>query len=51
MNPEEYVDKKELIASHIFDFYGKDYSRPHEQHCHEIAEQILNALGFYVEEF
>lgn len=41
---EIYLNKKESIASLIFDFEGDDYERPSELHCHELAEIILNHL-------
>ena len=47
MTPEEYIDKKEWVAAQIFDFDGDEYVPPHEEHCHELAENILNGLGFY----
>ena len=51
MDVEEFVDKKEMIAAIIFDFdksvEEEVYIPPNEEDCHNIAEQILNSLGFY----
>ena len=55
VSDEEYIQAKELIAAIIFD-YDYDslcpdggYGRPHEEDCHAIAEEILEAFGFEIE--
>lgn len=41
------LDLKESIAGIIFEDneLSEDYERPNEQHCHELAELILNRLN------
>jgi hypothetical protein len=42
---EDYLDKKEHIAAIIFDYdYSEEEERPHEESCHNIAEEILSAM-------
>jgi len=44
------TDRKELIASIIFDHLWEDpEARPTEETCHDLAEEILNALGTKIE--
>jgi hypothetical protein len=46
MADEEYIDMKEQVAFIIFDYdYEDPEMRPHEETCHELAEQILKELG------
>ena len=45
---EKWVDIKEEIASAIFDYESEEYTRPHEEDCHHIAEDIMTKLGYYV---
>lgn len=50
MSEEEFVNKKEMISAMIFDYETDslpDHSGLHEEACNDLAEQILNALGFY----
>jgi len=42
----EHIDKKELIASILFDYeYQNEEGRPLEREAHDLAEKILNSLA------
>ena len=50
MNAETHVDLKEIIAAAVFDFCpkesedGESFVRPSEEHCHELAENIIELI-------
>ena len=43
------LDKKEHIASIIFDFEGENYKRPSKEDCHKIADEIMEKCSLYTE--
>ena len=50
---DRYIDRKEAIASIIFDYEGwtEEEERPHEETCHTLAEQILEHLDPLIHKF
>lgn len=55
LNAEDWVQLKEDISARIFDHDSEandlvEYNRPHEEDCNAIAEQIMEFLGFELEE-